>query len=102
MPTLKKSKNTQFDKEYAAFIGGLDLVAIGLKSCSSRLDRSAFFKLAQKSNKSEKTFTQEYRLGVLREEYFDAEGQFTVAIHGADKSSAPLSMEFIFEAHIHG
>jgi preprotein translocase subunit SecB len=102
MPTQKKSLSTQTNKDYAIFIQGLDLVGIGLTKCVSHIDRSAFFKLGQKQKTSMKVFTQEYHLRHMTENYFDAEGHFTLAISESQKSKPALIIDFVFLTHIHG
>jgi preprotein translocase subunit SecB len=101
MPIQKKLQSTQLDSAYAAFIRELDLVAVGLKSCSSQIDRVSFFKLGRGPKKSLKVFTQDYQLGTVGKNYFDAEGRFSVAITEAEKSKPALLIEFTYLAHVH-
>jgi hypothetical protein len=102
MPTRKKLQNTQKDKSYEAFLQGLDLVSLGLKSCSSSLDRGAFFEIARKGKKMVKMLKDEYRLSRFEGEWFDAEGCFTLTVSETSIAIPWLKIDFVLDVHIHG
>lgn len=92
------------DSDYEAFIRNLQLIALGLNSCSSHLDRTAFFEALRKETKLRRRFTEDYRVSGCGEKYFDCEGKFSVTISEQDsKATKPLlTIECVFEVHMHG
>ncbi len=86
-----------YDAEYDAFVQGLELIGLALKSCRCDIDRRAFFSLKETA----RTFTHKYRLTDFSERSFDAEGDFELLIAESLEAAPPLRMECVFQVHMH-
>jgi hypothetical protein len=101
MTTKKKPQIAglkEFDSAYDAFVEGLDLIGLALKSCRCDLDRGAFFSI----DEPVKAFVHKYRLTELSGNSFDAEGYFELSISEAKDKAPAVKMECIYETHFHG
>jgi hypothetical protein len=101
MTTKKKlqiSGPPQYDSAYDAFVQGLDLIGLALKSSRCDLDRRAFFSIEEPV----KAFVHKYRLTELAENSFDAEGYFELSISESKDKAPAVKMECIYETHFHG
>ena len=92
------TKNPEYDADYDAFIHGLELVGLGVKSCRCDLDRTALFA----APKRVKLFDQKYRITELMENSFDAEGNFELTISESEEKAPAVRMECVYEIHFHG
>lgn len=102
MTTTPKKKiainSPEYDAAYDAFVQGLELVGLGLKSCRADLDRGSLFAL----EKPIKTFNHKYRVTEFSDKTFDAEGSFEVAMAESEEKVPAAKIECVFEVHFHG
>jgi hypothetical protein len=106
MPKPKKLKTTSTptlaDKGYSDFIRSLDLRSLGLTTCSSTLDRDAFFRLYAKGAQPARRLIEAYRVARVGTDFFDAEGRFQVILSTRKEANKPaLMIDCVFTAHIH-
>jgi hypothetical protein len=88
------------DKEYETFIQGLQLIDLGLKSCSASLDRRFFFDALNKEKRLMRDYRAGYVVADLGEHHFDFDAVFSVALLDS-KGRKALNIECTFEVHMH-
>jgi hypothetical protein len=86
-----------YDSDYDAFVQGLELIGLALKSCRCDIDREAFYAVENK----DRTFIHKYRLTDLSDGSFDAEGDFELSISESPEAAPILKMECEFQVHMH-
>jgi hypothetical protein len=99
-PLATSSERKPNERSYAAFIEGLSLVGLGLKGCSAKLNRGAFFESTKRGKKTSRVIAQKYNLVDVSNGAFDVEGTYTLTISGPDSTPA-LMVDCTFEAHVH-
>lgn len=96
----KKVRATE-DGQYKDFLRSLDLVTVGLKSCSTSIDREAYFALRGRKSKALYTFEADYRLKRTTAEFFEAEGEFELTVSDSAKPTPAVRIDFALEVHVH-
>jgi len=87
-------------KDYTEFLRDIQLIALGLASCSAKLDRDLYFDVvSQKSNT--RTISSSYELKDVQKEFFDVAARFSLQVQDKMKTSTPLLVECAFMAHFH-
>ena len=99
-PTEKLQKLPD-DKGYEAFLRGLELVSLGMKDCSSKVQRWPLFRALRGNARPNRKFDERYRLSSFEPDHFDCEGDFTLTVVGEGERLL-LEVEVTFEAHLHG
>ena len=103
MTTTKKARTTQNDKAYEGFLQSLELVSLALRSCSSQLNRDAYFDITfGKNRKALRSLRDTYSVTSFDETYFEAEGRFALTVSSGTDDPPVLMIEFVYEIHMHG
>jgi hypothetical protein len=105
MPTnTQKAINSlqQSDSGYEEFLRGVELVSVGLRSCSAHLDRAGLSRLWSSEKRPPRSFSDTYRPTEIGSNYFEAAGLFVVKVQESPSVAPVLSVECEFEAHLHG
>src|SRR5579864_7683878 len=109
MPTTQKmSRSTRTktlsqpaeDKGYLAFLQGLELVSLALKSCSANINSDDFFRAWQKEKHLTRKYHAQYALTEQAKKYFDCEGQIDVAVADS-KDQQLLTVQCVYLVHMH-
>ena len=90
------------DRGYEEFLRGLDLIAIGLKSCSAQLNRAGMAELSTERRRSLRSFVDAYKVTEFGPNFFEASGLFVLTVRESPESKPVLLVECEFEAHLHG
>lgn len=103
MSTQKVTSNLQQnDDQYETFLRGLDLISVGLKSCSASLNRGGLRRLYSENKKILRSFKDNYKTTQFGPGFFEASAQFHVTVKESADAEPVLSVECEFEAHLHG
>jgi len=103
MSTQKATSALQESNDkYEEFLGGLRLIWVGLKSCSSILDRTALYKLFSEKKNLVRSFEGAYKVNEVGAVYFEASGSFVVTVRESKDADPVVRVECEFEAHLHG
>jgi preprotein translocase subunit SecB len=99
----KRIQNSSVDKAYAQFLERLQLFGLGLKGCSSSIERVALFAAIEAKKELSRNFQESYKLLRCGSKYFDCEGRLAVTITEKRVPSGPvlLSVECVYDAHLH-
>jgi cobalamin biosynthesis Co2+ chelatase CbiK len=106
MPTKKKllpsatltTSDSDAEKDYEAFVQGLEVVGIGMTSCACAIDRGAYFKIKERVQ----AFSHDYELVKVGENFLDAAGHYTVTVAGSKDAPPAIRVQCSFLTHIHG
>jgi hypothetical protein len=102
----KKKKNISTspstDKEYNDFIKNLKLIALGLGSSSSKLERGNLIRLRDKKDAELRKITAVYEVSSSSDDHFDLEGKFNFSCADRQGGESPLVIECRIDAHFHG
>jgi hypothetical protein len=102
MSTEKATNVSQeSDGKYEQFLRSLRLIWVGLKSCSSSLDRDALYRLSSEKKKPIRTFEGTYKVNQVGTGYFEASGLFLVTVRESPEADPVVSVTCEFEAHLH-
>jgi preprotein translocase subunit SecB len=96
------SASQESDGRYEQFLRGLSLIWVGLRGCSSSLDRAGLFKLFLEKKSPARTFEGTYNVTEVGTAHFEGSGSFIVTIRETLNADPVLSVECVFEAHFHG
>jgi hypothetical protein len=96
------SASQQSEGKYEQFLRGLRLIWVGLKDCSSSLDRTALYELMAEKKAPMRTFEGTYKVNEVGVGYFEASGVFVVTLRKTLEAEPVLSVKCEFEAHLHG
>jgi preprotein translocase subunit SecB len=109
MATKTKKLKTRANKPalategYESFLDSLIMIAVGIKSCSCALDRTAYGLFKANCKRPLRTLGVLPSLTYIKDNHFDGEVRFVLR-HSRDEQSEPeksLTIEFVFEAHFH-
>jgi hypothetical protein len=89
------------DKDYGKFLEELELIGLGLKSCSTMLDRRGYWAAHKKGSKAVREFTQRYRLTHFEKDFLEAEGHFALTVSEGKAKAVALKLECVFDVHMH-
>ena len=100
--TTKRVRATR-DEQYKDFLRSLDLITVGLKSCSASIDRASYFAPRGRKGKRKAVnrFEADYKLNLTTDQYFEAQGEFKLTVSDLAKSPAALHIDFALEVHVH-
>jgi len=97
-PKLKPTGKTK----RAAFDQKVVLIGMGVKTCTSRLDRSAYFQIRRMRPKDER---RSISLNIYLEKHtdvaFDGVVEYTLAIEDKANKKTPVNIDCAYQAHFH-
>lgn len=97
----QKNANTSNNGRYEKFIGGLNLIGLGLKSSNARLERQRYAQLRQGKKEPNRRIQTDYRLVDSGNGFFDCEADFHLILEHPSTKDSVLLVECTFEAHFH-
>lgn len=102
--SAKLKKNSQTEASgVMSFEGQIELYAMGVQSCSCRLDRPKYIRMRNRREDSEvRHVSGEARLKEHGEFYFDGSVMYELVVRDKKSGVSPLKLECTFEAHFHG
>ena len=98
----KKQHINSDDKRYEQFVRDLKLVALGIISSSSQLDRSAYAKIHEGKRNPVRRVAARHKLERVSPDFFEASGAFKLTIQDREAKVTGLVIECVFETHVHG
>jgi hypothetical protein len=98
-PTKKLPEAVE-DSKYLAFLQGLQLIGLALKSTAATIKREEFFNAWQKEKSLTRKYDTAYTLMDHAKNFFDCEGTFVVTVTDS-KGSSLLSVQCVYEVHMH-
>ena len=105
MSTRIPNKSAPEENGYAAFLIDLNLIYVGLKQCSAKLERSEYRSLmSPKTSTAQppfKTIDSSYEITRMGKGYFEAGGSISVSVQESEDTSSALFVSCSFEAHFH-
>ena len=75
-------------------------MALGMDSCSARLDRYPYYALLEKDGQVRR-ISAEYEVARSSKDHFDAKAIFRLQVTDKSGNDSPLSIECSFRAHFH-
>ncbi len=97
-----KTKHTHHvDEQYGKFLRGLQLVGIGIRTCSSRLDRSAYARIFRSKQRGQVDLRASYQVEQAKTEFFESIAKFELRVLTPSLKRPPLAIECVFETHFH-
>jgi hypothetical protein len=94
-----KTTSLVSDNEYAAFVAGLKLIGLGLKSSATTLDRRLLWELTGKESGTAGRLIESYKATEIGKGFFEAEGQYDFTV--AKDDAIGLKLSCVFEVHMH-
>lgn len=88
------------ETDYAAFLSGIKLVALGLQECNANIDRGTYFELLDKKN-IQRRISASYFLDESTSEYFNVSASLTLTVDSEKEHAAAMSIACKYEAHFH-
>lgn len=100
MRKKSSSQQKQPAKQYADFLRGIKLIGLALGKCSASLDRGLYF-ARDRSDKSVRTISVDYKLADVKKDYFDVSAQFRLTVEDKTKPVVALTIDCEFVGHFH-
>ncbi|HXZ39099.1 MAG TPA: hypothetical protein VEG68_00065 [Terriglobales bacterium] len=101
MPKRKKSATTEPALEgYVEFLRDLNLVGLGLRECSAKLDRSRYFNAVAESRSAVRNIEAQYTLSTQGKNFVDVQASFDLKVRNRNGQDC-LALRCVFEAHFH-
>ena len=99
---LKKRNQTEASRAMS-FEDQIELFAMGIQSCSCRLDRPKYIRMRnRKDDSEERQVSAKARLERHGEDHFDGSVTYELLVRDKKGGADPLKLECTFEAHFHG
>jgi hypothetical protein len=103
MPAKLKKNNRTEDSIVKSFEDQIELFAMGIQSCSCKLDRPKYMRMRNREGDSEvRHVSAKARLEDHGEFYFDGSVMYELLVQDKKNGVNPLKLECTFEAHFHG